>query len=73
MITTLFIKATPIGKPHLLQSSLIFEEDMAKDSSVMKAVRDYAEVSTVHGISYAFSRSLPQVDRLLWTILTILG
>ena len=46
---------------------------MAKDSSVMKAVRDYAEVSTVHGISYAFSRSLSQVDRLLWTILTILG
>ena len=51
----------------------ICEENMVKDSSVMKAVCDYAEVSTVHGISYVFSRSLPQVDRLLWTILTTIG
>ena len=39
----------------------------------MKVVRDYAEVSTVHGITYVFSRTLPQVDRLLWTILTAIG
>ena len=37
----------------------------------MKALHEYSEVSTVHGISYVFSRSLPQVDRLLWTILTV--
>ena len=73
MITTLLICSY---KDHTdQQSSLvsICEENMAKDGSVMKAVSDYADVSTVHGISYAFSRSLPQVDRLFWTILTTLG
>ena len=33
----------------------------------------YSKVSTVHGISYVFSRAIPQVDRLLWTILTVTG
>ena len=44
---------------------------MKKPSSLMKTLQEYSEVSTVHGISYVFSRSLPQVDRLLWTILTV--
>ena len=38
--------------------------------SLMKKLHEYSETSTVHGVSYIFSRSLPQVDRLLWTFLT---
>ena len=49
------------------------QDNMAKGSSLMKTLHEYSEVSTVHGISYVFSRSLPQVDRLLWTILTVTG
>ena len=49
------------------------QDNMAKVNSLMKTLQEYSEVSTVHGISYVFSRSLPQVDRLLWTILTVTG
>ena len=31
----------------------------------------HSQVSTVHGISYVFSRSLPSIDKLLWTISTL--
>ena len=46
---------------------------MVKEISLMKTLHEYSEVSTVHGINYVFSKSLPQVDRLLWTILTVIG
>ena len=44
---------------------------MGKPNALMGLLRDYADVATVHGIHYIFSRSLPRVDRLLWTFLTI--
>ena len=44
---------------------------MSKNSSLMNVLRDYAESSSVHGIAYVFSRSLPGLDRLLWLYCTI--
>ena len=43
---------------------------MSKTSSLMTVLRDYAEASSVHGIAYVFSRSLPCPDRLLWLFCT---
>ena len=40
---------------------------MGKEGSAMKTILKYSEVSTVHGLSYVFSRTIPQVDRILWT------
>ena len=44
---------------------------MSKKSSITATVREYAEASTVHGVSYVFSRSLSLSDRLLWTLVTL--
>ena len=52
---------------------LLFEVDlvaMSKSTVVSKTLREYSEVSTVHGVNYVFSKSLPLPDRLLWTLLT---
>ena len=46
---------------------------MAKSTAVSKTIQEYCEASTVHGISYVFSKSLPLPDRLLWTILTAIA
>ena len=46
---------------------------MAKLTAVSKTLREYSEASTVHGVSYVFSRSLPLLDRLLWTLLTMIA
>lgn len=43
---------------------------MGKTSPVAKTVRDYSEASTIHGISYVFSTSLPLVDKTLWALVT---
>ena len=70
-----FLNVTPFGlvrtggnsvSEHILRK-------MGKENSVLQILREYSEASTVHGVSYVFSRSLPQVDRLLWTILTSMG
>ena len=42
--------------PFLAESFL--HNTMGKSSSLMKTLCEYSEVSTVHGISYVFSRSL---------------
>ena len=46
---------------------------MVKSRPVSKTLREYSEASTVHGISYVFSTSLPLLDRLLWTLLTFVS
>ena len=43
---------------------------MSKPTVVSKTLREYSEVSTVHGVNYVFSKALPLPDRLLWTLLT---
>ena len=44
---------------------------MAKLTAVSKTLREYSEASSVHGVSYVFSKSLPLLDRLLWSLLTL--
>ena len=44
---------------------------MAKSTAVSKTLREYSEASSVHGVSYVFSKSLPLLDRLLWSLLTL--
>ena len=46
---------------------------MAKSTAVNKTIQEYSEASTVHGISYVFSKSFPLPDRLLWTLLTTIA
>ena len=46
---------------------------MVKSKPVSKTLREYSEASTVHGVSYVFSKSLPLLDRLLWTLLTFVS
>ena len=46
---------------------------MAKSTAVSKTLQEYSEASTVHGISYVFSKYLPLPDRLLWTLLTTIA
>ena len=59
------------GNPQA-NTALVSSEHIAKlRGSVMNVLREYSEVATVHGIGYVFSRSLPSVDRLLWTLSTI--
>ena len=70
-----FLTVTPLGL--VLPGGNTVAENifrkMGKEKSLMKILREYSEASTVHGVSYVFSRSLPQVDRLLWTMLTSMG
>ena len=40
---------------------------------VSKTLQEYSEVSTVHGVNYALSKSLPLPDRLLWIVLTVIA
>ena len=44
---------------------------MFKSSPVPKTLHEFSEATTVHGVSYVFSRSLPTVDRILWALITI--
>ena len=39
-------------------------------NTLMRTAQEFSEASTVHGVSYVFSQSLPRVDRFLWAILT---
>ena len=64
------VQATCVSKKIFL-SSLNFKGIMGKPNTLMSILRDYADVATVHGINYIFSRSLPRVDRFLWTFFTI--
>ena len=64
------VQGTCVSKKRYL-GSLIFQGIMGKPNTLMSTLRDYADVATVHGINYIFSRSLPRVDRLLWTFFTI--
>ena len=43
---------------------------MSKSTVVRKTIQEYSEVSTVHGVNYILSKSLPLPDRLLWTFVT---
>ena len=58
---------------HAVKPSLNQDKNMGKEGSAMKTILKYSEVSTVHGLSYVFSRTIPQVDRILWTFLTVTG
>ena len=46
---------------------------MGKDHPVRRTVQEFSEWSTVHGISYIFSPSLPAADRLLWALLVLIS
>ena len=64
------VQATYVSKKRYL-GSLIFQGIMGKPNALMSTLRDYADFATVHGINYISSRSLPRVDRFLWTFFTI--
>ena len=40
---------------------------------VSKTLHEYSEVSTIHGVGYVLSRSLPRSDRILWSLLVLIG
>ena len=63
------VQATCVSKKRYL-GSLIFQGIMGKPNAFMSILRDYADVATVHGINYIFSRSLPSIDRFLWAFFT---
>ena len=46
---------------------------MGKEHPVRRTVQEFSEWSTVHGISYIFSPSLPTADRLLWALLVFIS
>ena len=47
--------------------------DRNKKSSVVSlTATEYAEGATVHGVSYIFNRSLPSIDRVVWTIFELI-
>ena len=48
-----------------------YDHMMSKQSSFINILREYSEVATVHGISYALSKSLPSADRIFWFLCTI--
>ena len=39
--------------------------------ALVQTTEDFAERTSIHGISYVFDRSLKIVDRLLWAVLVI--
>ena len=39
--------------------------------ALLKTTEDFAERTSIHGISYVFERGLWIVDRLLWTVVVI--
>ena len=41
-------------------------------SSVMMTATEYAAGATVHGVAYIFNRSLPSIDRVVWTIFELI-
>ena len=40
---------------------------------VSKTLHEYSEISTIHGVGYVLSKSLPRSDRLLWALLVLIG
>ena len=38
-----------------------------------KTLTEYANVSTIHGISYVFEASQPILDRLIWLVIFAIG
>ena len=39
--------------------------------ALLQTTEDFAERTSIHGISYVFDRGLKIVDRLLWAVLVI--
>ena len=40
-------------------------------TALLQTTEDFAERTSIHGISYVFDRGLKIVDRLLWAVLVI--
>ena len=40
---------------------------------VSKTLHEYSEISTVHGVWYVLSKSLPRSHRFLWALLVLIG
>ena len=40
---------------------------------VSKTLYEYSEISTIHGVGYVFSKSLPRSDRILWALFVFVG
>ena len=38
-----------------------------------KALKSFSEVSSIHGISYVFSSSIPKPERVLWAVVTLVS
>ena len=55
----------------LLGAWHLYRGKMEKTSPLSKTLQEYSETATVHGVSYVFSRSLPQVDKVLWAFITL--
>jgi hypothetical protein len=43
----------------------------ARPGTLRRTAREFAESSTIHGISYILSPGLPPADRVLWALLTL--
>ena len=42
-----------------------------KKSYLAKGLKDYANCSTVHGISYVFDETIPVIERVIWLIIVL--
>ena len=52
---------------------LILSSAMGKEHPVRRTLQEFSEISTVHGLGYIFSTSLPIADRLLWALLVLVS
>ena len=64
------------GKFRLLSLSENMAKKRPKNSLLnggQKTLSDYANVATIHGISYVFEKSQPIIERLIWLIIFVSG
>ena len=57
----LFLHALCSDYPHDIENSSALTAMSFKGLSLFKTIQEYSEASTVHGISYVFSKSLSKV------------
>ena len=67
----LFLHALCSDYPHDIENFSALTAMSFKGLSLFKTIQEYSEASTVHGISYVFSKSLSKVVQDLSRILII--
>ena len=72
MIETISNNWLSIPKPSYAEADESTKH-MKKEIVVSNTIRQYAEISTAHGINYIFEEGRLPIERLLWSILVIIG